>query len=360
MTLYIKTNNHTFAPAQRNMKKKLIIIFSGLFIVSLILAVIIIRLLFGISIYPDEKGSTLIIPSGSSYLQVLDTIGSNLNVRNPELFDWFARKKNYPLKINPGKYVIKESLNMNELINILRSGRKTPTRITFNNIRTINQIAGKFGKQIEADSIQIVNFFADESNFSADGFTRENIISIFIPDTYEFYWDTDASVLYRRMLREYKLFWNEERLKKADEKGLTPVEVAILASIIDDEVARKDEKPRIAGVYLNRLKRRIPLQACPTIKFALNDFTITRVLKVHLETESLYNTYKHNGFPPGPIGCPSIEGIDAVLNAEKHDYIFFAARADFSGYHNFSRTLSEHNRYAAQYQRELNRRKIYK
>ena len=326
------------------MRKILILIFSGCSLICLVIAVISYRLFFGISIYPDDKGSTLFIPSEATYRQLLDTVEANLNLEKPELFDWFAQKKNLPVSIKPGKYVIKENLSINELINILRSGRKTPTRITFNNIRTINQIAGKFGKQIEADSIQIVSFFADEANYSADGFKREDIISIFIPDTYEFYWDTDAKELYQRMLREYKLFWNEERLKKADEKKLTPVDVAILASIIDDEVAKKDEKPRIAGVYLNRLKRGIPLQACPTIKFALNDFTITRVLKVHLETESPYNTYKHNGFPPGPIGCPSIEGIDAVLNAEKHDYIFFAAKADFSGYHNFSRTLSEHNR----------------
>ena len=162
------------------------------------------------------------------------------------------------------------------------------------------------------------------------------------------------------MLKEYRLFWNDKRLSKAKEKGLDPVEVAILASIIDDEVAKNDEKPRIAGVYLNRLRIGIPLQACPTIKFALNDFTITRVLKKYLLVDSPYNTYKHNGFPPGPIGCASIEGMDAVLNAEKHDYIFFAAKADFSGYHNFSRTLSEHNRYASLYQKELDKRKIFK
>jgi UPF0755 protein len=162
------------------------------------------------------------------------------------------------------------------------------------------------------------------------------------------------------MLKEYKLFWNDSRLSKAKDKGLTPVEASILASIIDDEVVKRDEKPRIAGVYINRLKRGIPLQSCPTIKFALNDFTITRVLKKYLMVDSPYNTYKHSGFPPGPIGCPTIEGIDAVLNAENHDYLFFAAKADFSGYHNFSRTLSEHNKYALLYQKELDRRKIFK
>jgi UPF0755 protein len=162
------------------------------------------------------------------------------------------------------------------------------------------------------------------------------------------------------MLKEYKKFWNEVRLAKAGALKLSPTEVSILASIVDDEVLKPEEKPRIAGVYLNRLRRGIALQACPTIKFAMNDFTITRVLKVHLQFESPYNTYKYKGFPPGPIGCPSKEGIDAVLNAEKHDYLFFAAKADFSGYHNFSRTLTEHNRFAAEYQRELNKRKIFR
>jgi UPF0755 protein len=201
---------------------------------------------------------------------------------------------------------------------------------------------------------------SDDSNYRSDGFKKENIIALFIPDTYEMYWNTDARGLYDRMLKEYNLFWNQQRLAKAREKGLNPAEVAILASIIDDEVVKADEKPRIAGVYLNRIKRGMPLQACPTIKFALNDFTITRILNKYLEVDSPYNTYKHSGFPPGPIGCPSIQGLEAVLNAEKHDYIFFAAKADFSGYHNFSRTLSEHNRYAAIYQRELDKRKIFK
>ncbi len=205
-----------------------------------------------------------------------------------------------------------------------------------------------------------MKFLSDEGNYLSDGFNRETVIALFIPNTYEIYRNTDARGLYTRMLREYRLFWNEKRLDKAREEGLDPIQVSILASIIDDEVAKPDEKPRIAGVYLNRLKQGIPLQACPTIKFALNDFTITRILYKYLQIDSPYNTYKHSGFPPGPIGCPSIEGIDAVLNAEKHDYLFFAAKADFSGYHNFSRTLAEHNHYAAIYQKELNKRRIFR
>jgi UPF0755 protein len=172
--------------------------------------------------------------------------------------------------------------------------------------------------------------------------------------------ETGPGKLYSRMLQEYRKFWNNERLSKSSAAGLSALEVSVLASIIDYEVLKAEEKPRIAGVYLNRLRRGIPLQADPTVKFAWNDFKITRILFKHLEIDSPYNTYKHSGLPPGPIGCPSTESIDAVLNAEKNDYLFFAARADFSGYHNFSRTLSEHNRYAAQYQRELNRRKIFR
>jgi UPF0755 protein len=290
----------------------------------------------------------------------MDSVVANLDIRNRKVLEWVAKKKNYPVFVKPGKYVIDRSLSNNELVNILRGGKQTPVKITFTNIRTLNEIAGKIGGQIEADSAQIIAFFSDPENYKDDGFRKEDVISVFIPDTYEFYWNTSSGRLYSRMLREYKKFWDKERVKKSKEIGLNPAEVSTLASIVDQEATKQDEKPRIAGVYLNRLKRGIPLQADPTIKFALNDFTINRILYKHLEIDSPYNTYKYAGLPPGPIGCPSIDGIDAVLNAEKHEYLYFAAKADFSGYHNFSRTLSEHNRYASQYQRELNKRKIFR
>jgi UPF0755 protein len=307
-----------------------------------------------------ETRSVICIPEGAVYPTAMDSVRKHLEIKNIKAFEWLAARKHYPAHVKPGKYVFTKNLSYNELINILRAGRQTPVKITFSNIRSLNDLAGKIGGRIEADSASIITFLSDPSNYSGDGFTRENVISVFIPDTYEFFWNTSARGFYSRMLAEYRKFWNNDRLAKASEKKLSSVEVSILASIIDDEVAKADEKPRIAGVYLNRLRLGIPLQACPTIKFALNDFSITRVLKKYLEVDSPYNTYKHNGFPPGPIGCASVGGIDAVLNAEKHDYLFFAAKADFSGYHNFSRTLSEHNRYAAQYQKELDKRKIYR
>ena len=342
------------------MAKRTVLVISALVIIMIIALALIYNRLFSMSIHPGREKISLYIPTGSSYSQVIDTLNSRLEIPDMSLLDWVAVKKKYPDHVKPGRYLIEGNTSYVGLINLLRSGKQKPVRITFNNIRTLNQVAGRIGKQIEADSADIVAFFSDEKNYSEDGFRKENIIALFIPDSYEIYWNTNAEGLYKRLLKEYRLFWNEERIALAKAKNLDSFEVAILASIIDDEVIKQDEKPRIAGVYLNRLKRGIPLQACPTIKFALNDFTISRVLFKHLQVDSPYNTYKHNGFPPGPIGCPSKEGIDAVLNAEKHEYLFFAAKSDFSGYHNFSRTLAEHNRYAAMYQNELNKRKIFK
>jgi UPF0755 protein len=341
-------------------KGKILYSLSGVIFVIMLIAAILVFLLSGPNVKTEDAETVIYIPTGTSYEEVLKVLRTKLDIKNPEILDWVARKKNYPALVKPGRYLIDNSLSYNSLINILRSGRQNPVKVTFSNIRTLNQIAGKIGKQIEADSSSIIRFLDDESNYSSDGFTRETIISVFIPNTYELYWNTDPHELYLRMLKEYNSFWNKKRRNEAMAIGLSPAEVSILASIIDDEVARPDEKPRIAGVYLNRLKRGMPLQACPTIKFALNDFTITRILKKYLKVDSPYNTYLHKGFPPGPIGCPSIEGIDAVLHAEKHNYLFFAAKPDFSGYHNFSRTLSEHNHYAALYQRELNKRKIFR
>jgi UPF0755 protein len=342
------------------MKKKVFYLISVFSVLMVLLASQAYRVVFGINVLPKKGNSAIYIPTGSTYRQVLDSIKMNLNIRDPKILDWVAGKKDYPSKIRPGRYVINKGLSYNGLINILRSGRQSPVRLTFNNIRTINQLASRAGSKLEADSLDIMTFFNNESNFKSDGFDKYTIIALFVPDTYELFWNTDAAGFYKRMLKEYRQFWNEKRLALSQEQGLTPVEVATLASIIDDEVAKKDEKPRIAGVYLNRLKRGMPLQACPTIKFAMNDFTITRVLFKYLEVESPYNTYKHTGLPPGPVGCATVEGIDAVLNADKNDYLFFAAKADFSGYHNFSRTLAEHNHYAALYQKELDRRRIFK
>lgn len=340
--------------------KKLIPVFSILLILLSLILYTGYGLFIAPGVTPVSGRAVVYIPDGASYEQAMDSVNTILSVKNQRIFQWISKKKNYPASVKPGRYVFDRPLSYNALINILRGGKQAPVKITFSRIRTLNELAGKIGGQIEADSSGIIDFLSDQENYAGDGFKKEDVISVFIPNTYEFYWNTSARKFYNRMLKEYRKFWNDERTAKSELIGLTPVEVSILASIVDEEVSKGDEKPRIAGVYLNRLRRGIPLQADPTIKFAVNDFTLSRILYKHLEIDSPYNTYKHSGLPPGPIGCPSVEGIDAVLNAEKHDFLYFAAKPDFSGYHNFSRTLSEHNRYAVQYRRELNRRKIYR
>ncbi|HPM18420.1 MAG TPA: endolytic transglycosylase MltG [Bacteroidales bacterium] len=318
-------------------------------------------LVFGVTIRPAGSGSQVIyLPEESTFEQVMDSLKTNLRIDNLKVLQWVAEKKNYRSHIKPGRYVIEKGMSCNELINNLRSGKQTPVLVTFSNIKTIYDLAGRVGGKIEADSARIVTFLSDTENYRSDGFVRENIISVFLPDTYEFFWNTGPGEFYSRMLREYKKFWNAERIRKADEKKLTPLEVSVLASIVDQETSMPDEKPVIAGVYLNRLKRGIPLQADPTIKFVINDPKMSRILRRHLSINSPYNTYKYKGLPPGPISCPAKDGIEAVLNADNHDYLYFVARSDFSGYHVFSRTLSEHNRYAAMYRKELNRRKIFR
>ena len=304
-------------------------------------------------------GIEIFIPHGTTYEDVKDTLRNHHLLVNETAFDLLAKRKRYPENVKPGHYVVTDRMSYNDMMNLLRSGNQVPVRVTFNNIRTLGELSVKLAGQLELDSASIIQFLQDGSNYREDGFNSATIISLFIPDTYEVYWSVSARELYDRMLTEYNNYWNESRKARAAAKGLTPIEAGILASIIDDEVNKPDEKPTIAGVYLNRLKRNMPLQACPTIKFALNDFTIRRVLNEHLTVDSPYNTYKNTGLPPGPVRCPSREGIEAVLNAEDHDYLFFVARYDFSGYHHFSTTLKEHNAYANRYQQELDRRKIY-
>lgn len=307
----------------------------------------------------STEGEEIFIPHATTYEAVKDTLRNHHLLVNESAFDLLARRKRYQDNVKPGRYIITEKMSYNDMMNLLRSGSQTPVRVTFNNIRTLADLAGRLGRQLETDSLSIIRFLRDESNYRSDGFRAETVISVFIPDTYEIYWTASPRDLYTKILSEFRLYWNEERIARAKALGLNPVEVSTLASIIDDEVNKSDEKPRIAGVYINRLKRNMPLQACPTIKFALNDFTIRRVLNEHLKVDSPYNTYAHAGLPPGPVRCPTREGIEAVLNAEEHDYIFFVARYDFSGYHHFSTTLREHNNYANRYQEELDKRKIF-
>ena len=217
-------------------------------------------------------------------------------------------------------------------------------------------LAERLERQLMLSGDDLLRLLDDSAYCASLGFTPETILTLFIPNTYEVYWNLSAEKLMQRMKREYDAFWTPARLSKAKAVGLTPIEVAVLASIVEEETAAADEYPVVAGLYINRLRRGIPLQADPTVKFAVGDFTLRRILFEHLKVDSPYNTYKHTGLPPGPLRVPSTRSIDAVLNYMKHNYLYMCAKEDFSGRHNFARTLAEHNRNARRYQAELNRR----
>ena len=304
------------------------------------------------------KDVELFIPTGADYDQVQNLIKEAGFLVNEKSFNWIAQKKEYPENIHPGRYIVKDGMSNNRLVNMLRGGLQSPVKVTFNNMRNVDQLAGRIASQIEADSASLSQLLHNQDYVRQLGFNNYTIPALFLPDTYEFYWNTDAEGFVNRMFQEYNKFWNEERKQQAQSKSLTPVQVSTLASIVNKETNMSDEMPRVAGVYLNRLKSNWLLQADPTLIFAWNDYSIKRVLDRHKEIESPYNTYKHLGLPPGPICIPSITAIKAVLNAEDHHYYYFCAKEDFSGYHNFAKTLAEHNSNAAKYQKALNQRGI--
>jgi len=294
----------------------------------------------------------------------LDDIAFNLkkdfNLKDKEAFVWVAKKKKYNKRIKKGRYLLRNKMSNNEIVNLLRSGVQSPVNLTFNNTRTINEFAGKISSQLNIDSTSFVKFLNNEKNYSKYGFDQKTIIAMFIPNSYQIYWDVSMDVFLTKMNREYRRFWSKTNLIKAQKLKLTPIEISVLASIVDEETIKGDEKPIVAGVYINRLNRGMKLDADPTLKFAAGDFSLRRVLNIHKKIDSPYNTYMYAGLPPGPIRQPSISGLNSVLNYQKHKYIFFCAKHDFSGYHAFAKTLSKHNRNARQYQRALNNRRIYK
>ena len=299
------------------------------------------------------------IESNSDFSDVVFLLDSFNLLLDTNSFKWVAEKKNYIKNIKPGRYFIDRNMNNNDLINLLRSGRQSPVKVTFNNVRNLKDVSSKLSQYLEADSAQINEAFIDQEFLSENNFNINNVISIFIPNTYEFYWNTSASELRKRMLREYKSFWNRDRKKKVSKLNLSFSEVSTLASIVEKEQnIRKDERPKIAGLYLNRIYKGMKLESDPTLIFALQDFNINRVLNKDKKVDSPYNTYKYKGLPPGPICIPSINSIDAVLNAENHDYIFMCAKEDLSGYHNFATTYRQHLKNARKYQRMLNKKRI--
>ena len=271
-------------------------------------------------------------------------------------FESLVRYQGYNVKT--GRYAIKPTDNMRYLHRRLSMGYQTPIKLTVGSVRTLDRIARNTARQLMVDSCEIANILNDTAYISKLGFTPETLPALFIPNTYEVYWNMSAEDFMQRMLKEHKAFWNEKRLKQAEAIGLTPIEVATLASIVEEETANQAEKPMVAGLYINRLKKGMLLQADPTIKFSLQEFGLKRILFKHLEVDSPYNTYKYAGLPPGPIRIPSFQGLESVLNYTKHNYIYMCAKEDFSGTHNFAVTSAQHAANARKYQQALNRRGI--
>lgn len=278
-------------------------------------------------------------------------------------FTWVAKQKKYTKRIRAGKFKIEKGISNNDLVNLLRSGKQATVNVTFNNQHSIQNLAGRIATQIEADSISILNALLETSFLQSSAFTSKSILGMLVPNSYDFYWNTSATQFRKRMHQEYLSFWTEERVNKAKELNLNKTEVIALASIVQKETAKVSERPMVAGLYLNRIQRGIPLQADPTIIYALKEkygqeFAVKRVLLKDLKIKSPYNTYLHKGIPPSLIAMPDISSIDAVLFPAKHKYIYMCASVDKIGYHAFAVSLRQHNRNAAKYHRWMNKQGI--
>ncbi len=308
----------------------------------------------------EKSDKYLFIPTGSDFPDVQKIVYDEGLVNNAVAFGMLAKFMKYDELVKPGKYLIKKNETNLKVIQKLRAGNQEPVRITFNNARLIEDVAEKLTANLEIGPKQFLKIVKDSLFATSYGFDQETYRCMFIPNTYEVYWDISAEKLIERLHKEYQRFWNEARLAKAKALGMDPVQVTVLASIVQAETAHNNESPKVAGLYLNRLRRNMLLQADPTLVYASGDFTIKRVLNIHKDVDSPYNTYKYLGLPPGPINFPSIISIDAVLNHEEHNFIYMCAKEDFSGYHNFSASLRQHNNNARKYQQALNKAKLFK
>ena len=298
------------------------------------------------------------IPTGSTFEEVVSLLKEQGVVKEAGIFRTLSERMNYARDpMRAGRYEVQPGWNMIQLIRHLRGGKQSPVDVVLTNERLPEDVAAKAARFIEPDSAALIELFRDEQYLAEIGYQRETLMTLFIPNTYEFFWNTNPRGFIERMQREHAKFWERNnRLAKAEALGMTPEEVYTLASIVEKETLQNGEKTRMAGVYLNRLRKGMLLQADPTAVFATRDFDTPRVLNSHLSYDSPYNTYLYPGLPPGPISMASISSIDAVLNAEEHDYIYFCARGDGSGLHAFARTLQAHNQNAARYRRNLQKR----
>jgi len=335
-------------------------------ILSVILILLIVGGIVSYNYYQKIFGKN-VTKSGYLYIKSSDQINDVVQsladfTKDQDDFLWVADQKKFT-NIKAGKYQLTEGMSNNDLVNLLRSGQQSPIKISFNNQDTLEKLAGRIAIQIEADSTEVLDAIQDSLFLKKNHLTNASVLGIFIPNSYEFYWNTSGKKFRDRMLQESNRFWNNERLAKAKALDMSSSEVITLASIVQKETAQASERPTVAGLYINRIKRGIPLQADPTIVYILKqkngqDFVVKRVLYKDLEIKSPYNTYQNRGLPPSLIAMPDISSIDAVLNYQKHNYLYMCASVDTIGFHAFAKTLKQHNRNAAKYQRWLNKQEV--
>ena len=308
----------------------------------------------------NSEAVRLFLPEGIEYEAVVDTLIHRKCITSREGFDAMARLRRYKNHVKSGSYIVEAEMPYYDLVNKLRAGNQDPIRITIGAFRSLDALCGKLGNRFEFSGKELYAMATNDSVCRSYELSRPTMIALFIQNTYEVYWNTSVQGFMDRMAREYNHFWNSSRLDQCEALHLTPAEVTTLASIVEEETNYDKEKPLIASVYLNRIRKKMPLQADPTVRYAVGDFSLRRILKKHTEINSPYNTYRFAGLPPGPICIPSAVSIDAVLKNERTDYLYFCAKEDFSGRHNFASTLKEHQRNAEAFHKALNNRKIYK
>ena len=318
------------------------------------------QLFFGVNVLAEKNDNTILIDRDDTFDSLRNRLYDEQIIEDALSFSFVSKVLGYQDAIKPGVYLLNKDMNNLEAVRKLRAGDQTPVNITFNNVRLKPELAEKITANTGVSTDEFLALLNNEDYIADFGFNEATVIGMFIPNTYEVYWTISAEELFERMNKEYKAFWNDSRKQKAEAIGLSPAEVSTLASIVQAESIMGDESPTIAGLYINRLNKNILLQADPTVKFALGDFAIQRVLTADTRVDSPYNTYRYKGLPPGPINLPTISSINAVLNYKKHDYIYMCAKEDFSGYHRFAKTLVEHNKNARLFQQALNRRNIYR
>lgn len=332
------------------MKKR--ILYIALFIIVII--IISVWLVFGAATSFEQKSKYIFVREGNSEEQVMKQLDTGNIVRFPGVFNVVASQTNVWQRLKPGRFEVKKGESIFDMVRKLRNNTQPPVRFTINKIRTKEDLAKMIGKNFSTDSATAIHFFESNDSLLPLETDTNTIFSLIISDTYFFKWTTPVKNILTKLKAESDAFWNRNnRTQKAQEQGLTPLQVYILASIIEEETNKTDDKGNIASVYINRLNNGMPLQADPTIKYALRDFSIKRIYYGYLNIESPYNTYRNKGLPPGPVCTPSQTTIDAVLNAPKTDYLYFVAKSDFSGYHHFSNNYAEHEQYAKLYQKAL-------